>query len=170
MKTVIKTEQDLAKVLMQVSMLASEIKEKPYEVEIKPYKEKRSLNANAYFHLLVHKIAERLKMGNDEIKKQMNLEYGTPLRIDEDTLFAFKVPKGARVEEVVKYPKWVKETTENGREYDVYMVYKETHTLDISEMNRLIQGVVDEAKQLGIETKSPDEIANMLSLWATQEE
>ena len=164
----VKTENDLTKALMQVASLSSLIKDKAYDVEIKLHREKRSLNANAYFHLLVGKIAEKLKIGNDECKVQMNLEYGSPLRIDDETLFAFKVPKGAEVKSVVRYPKWVKETTENGKKFDVYMAYKETHTLNSEEMGRLIDGVVQEAKNLDIETRTPDEIAQMKSLWESE--
>jgi hypothetical protein len=32
-------------------------------------------------------------------------------------------------------------------------------------MAKFIDGVVEEAKQLGIETKTPDEIAQLKSLW-----
>jgi hypothetical protein len=164
-KITIKNENDLSQALMQMASLSSLIKENIYDVEIKLHKEKRSLNANAYFHLLVGKIAEKLKIGNDECKTQMNLEYGSALRIDDDTLFAFKVPKGAEVKSVVKYPKWVKETNENGKQFDVYMAYKETHLLNTEEMARLIDGVVYEAKQLGIDTRTPEEIAQLKSLW-----
>lgn len=161
----VKSEIDLSKALMQVASLSSQIKDKSFDIEIRVHREKRSKDANAYFHLLVGKIAEKLKIGNDECKLQMNLEYGSPLKIDADTLFAFKVPKGADVKAVVKYPKWVKETTENGKQFDVYMAYKETHTLNSEEMARLIDGVVQEAKNLDIETRTPDEIAEMKSLW-----
>ena len=106
-KITIKNENDLSQALMQMASLSSLIKENIYDVEIKLHKEKRSLNANAYFHLLVGKIAEKLKIGNDECKTQMNLEYGSALRIDDDTLFAFKVPKGAEVKSVVKYRAYV---------------------------------------------------------------
>ena len=37
-------------------------------------------------------------------------------------------------------------------------------SLDKAEMARLIDGTVEEAKQLGIETKTPQEIAEMMSL------
>lgn len=168
MKTTIKNQTDLSRVLMEIASLTPLLKDKAFDVEIKEHKEKRSKNANDYFHVLIHKIAEKLKIGNDECKVKMNLEYGSPLKIDEDALFAFKVPKGAKVDTVVKYPKWVKETTENGKQFDVYMVYKETHTLDTKEMARLIDGVVSEAQALGIETRTPDEIAQMKSLWETE--
>lgn len=164
----IRNEKDLSKALTQVANLAPQLNQKAYDVDIKIHREKRSKNANDYFHTLVHKIAEVTKIGNDECKVKMNLEYGSPLRIDEDTLFAIKVPKGANVQGVVKYPKWVKETSENGKPFDVYMVYKETHTLDTKEMARLIDGVVSEAQALGIETRTPDEIAQMKSLWETE--
>lgn len=48
------------------------------------------------------------------------------------------------------------------------MVYKETHTLDTKEMARLIDGVVAEAQELGIETRTPDEIAQLKSLWESE--
>jgi hypothetical protein len=165
----IKTEKDVSTALVEVANLTHNLPDKAYDIEIKIHREQRSKDANAYFHLLVGKIAEKLKIGNDECKVKMNLEYGAPIRIDEQTLFAFKVPKGANVGSVVKYPKWVKDTTENGKQFDVYMAYKETHTLNTSEMARLIDGVVFEAQGLGIETKTPDEIAQLKSLWESEQ-
>ena len=164
----VKNENDLTKVLVSVANLAPKLKEKSFDIEIKEHREKRSKNANDYFHVLVHKIAEATKIGNEECKVNLNLEYGSPIWLDADTLFAFKVPKGADVKGVVKYPKWVKSTTENGREFDVYMVYKETHTLDSQEMTRLIEGTRAEAESLGINVKTPNEIAEMLSLWESK--
>ena len=162
MKIIVKDDKSLAQALMSVSSLAPNLKDKAYEVEIKEYKPKRSLNANNYFHLLVGEIAKVLKIGNDECKVKMNLEYGTPYKIDDNTLFAFKVPKGTKVTDIVKYPKWVKTVMDNGKEVDVYMVYKETHTLTVGEMSRLIEGTVYEAKQLGIETLDEIELKQMI--------
>lgn len=167
-KITVKNEKDLSKALIQVANLAPNLSGRGYDIEVKEHRERRSKNANDYFHTLIHKIAEVTKIGNDECKVKMNLEYGSPMRIDEDTLFAFKVPKGANVNGVVKYPKWVKETIENGKTFDVYMVYKETHTLNTKEMARLIDGIVLEAKALGIETRTPDEIAQLKSLWESE--
>ena len=55
------------------------------EITINEYKHQRSASANAYFHLLVHKIAEKMGIGNDECKVRMNLEYGSPKMLDEKT-------------------------------------------------------------------------------------
>ena len=42
-----------------------------------------------------------------------------------------------------------------------YLIYKETHTLDSAEMATLIDGTIEEAKQLGIETLTPIELENL---------
>lgn len=162
----IKTIEDTLKIQAKIYEIVEEIKKgKSFDFEITEHKEKRSLNANAYFHLLVHKIAEIMKIGNDECKVKMNLEYGTPKKIDENTLFAFKVPKGAKVNDIIEYPKLIKTVIDNGKELDIYIVYKETHTLNKSEMARLIDGVVQECQNLNIETKTPNEIKDMINLW-----
>ena len=51
------------------------------------------------------------------------------------------------------------------KELDIYIAYKETHTLDTKEMQRLIDGVIQECDALNIEHKTPNEIKEMLSLW-----
>jgi len=43
-----------------------------------------------------------------------------------------------------------------------------THTYNTKEMAIFIDGVIAEAKDLGIETKTPKEIAEMKSLWGKQ--
>ena len=40
-----------------------------------------------------------------------------------------------------------------------------SHTYDSGEMSILIDGVVQEAKQLGIETLTPNELERMKNLW-----
>lgn len=45
------------------------------------------------------------------------------------------------------------------------MLYYGSSTYDTEQMSRLITSVVDECKEQGIETRTPEEIANLLSLW-----
>ena len=40
-----------------------------------------------------------------------------------------------------------------------------SHTYDTKEMSRLIEGTVSEAKELGIDTRTPEEIALMTEEW-----
>ena len=52
------------------------LKDCELDVEIKKHREKRSLTANAYFWVLVGKIAERLNIPDDEVYRQMIKEVG----------------------------------------------------------------------------------------------
>lgn len=129
------------------------------------YKESRSLNANAYFHVLVDKIAEKMQLGADEIKVKMVLEYGTmATECGEPVIVA--LPKSANISEYWTYAKWIADfIAKNGKPYSQYVFYKHTRTLDKSEMARLINGVVYEAQELGIETRTPDELASLIENW-----
>lgn len=129
------------------------------------YKESRSLNANAYFHVLVDKIAEKMQLGADEIKVKMVLEYGTMATECGEPVIA-ALPKSANISEYWTYAKWIADfIAKNGKPYSQYVFYKHTHTLDKSEMARLINGVVYEAQELGIETRTPDELASLIENW-----
>lgn len=137
-------------------------------VAVEWYKEKRSLNANAYFHVLVDKIAEAMQLGADETKVKMVLEYGAiATECGEPVIVA--LPKSANVADYYKYAKWIADfTAKNKKPYSQYVFYKHTHTLDKAEMKRLIDGVVYEAKELGIETRAPEELANLIAAWEAQ--
>ena len=50
---------------------------------------------------------------------------------------------------------------ENG--LDMYILFKQTHTLNREEMSHLIDGTVYEAQALNIETLPPDELARMMN-------
>lgn len=129
------------------------------------FSETRSLNANAYFHVLVDKIAKAMNIGADEVKVQMVLDYGTIQTIGGEPVIAL-LPKDAKSSDYYEYAKWVGDCkAKNGKPYSQYVCYKRTHTLDRAEMARLIDGVVYEAKELGIETRTPDELASLIGRW-----
>jgi hypothetical protein len=46
-----------------------------------------------------------------------------------------------------------------------YKIYRGSHTYDTKEMSLLIDGTVADAKELGIETATPDEIRQMKERW-----
>lgn len=133
------------------------------KIEVKKFTEKRSLNANAYFHLLVGKIAEVVRLPMSEVKRNMVFDYGTQLG-------AFRAEATIPLEAAFTYFQIIRESKGTKRPCVDVIVWKPTHTLDKAEMARLIDGVVEEAKQLGIETRTPNEIADMLNLWEQEDE
>lgn len=128
---------------------------KKYKIE--EYKEKRGLSANAYFHLLINKLARYYNLSDEEMKIKMNLDYGT-IATDGDKVIGSKFPKGTDTSGIYDYMKWIKE--DNG--WDCYIYYKRTSKLNTKEFSQLLEGVVQECRDVGIETKEDIEIKKLM--------
>lgn len=140
------------------------------DITVKRHREKRSLSANAYFHVLVTKIADVLGATNDEVKNRLIREYGAFEFIGEQ-IPTLKLKAEYEAEILRREGIHVKpigyETDERG-EWVRLALMRGSHTYDSKEMSRLIDGTVREAKELGIETKTPEEIARMMALWGKE--
>jgi hypothetical protein len=126
-------------------------------IEIKPYREKRSLNANNYCWKILTEIANVLRASKDEIYLKLLKRYG-----QSDM---FSVLADIPIDKYVKYYEEIGEGTVNGKLFKHYRVYKGSSEYDTREMSIFIDGVVSEAKELGIQTETPEEIARLKSLW-----
>lgn len=143
--------------------------DKDLDVTLKLYKEKRSLNANAYFHVLVEKIAGVQKVTHTEIHNQLIADYGF---MDEEIthLILDDAIDWRRIETLHLKPTSATRIMDNGRLYRIYLVMRGSHTYNTAEMARLIDGTVSEAKELGIETLTPDELERMKQQWESYKE
>lgn len=129
------------------------------DIEIKKHRERRSLDANAYFHVLVDKMSKTLKLGAEEVKQRLVCDYGS------DGVYV-RLPASADIKSFgIRYFRTVGESENSRKPCMDYLVFKPTHEMDRAEMARLIDGTVEEAKLLGIETRTPNELAEMKSLW-----
>ena len=146
----------------QAKEICDSYKDGYLDVDIRKWSDKRSLQANAYFHVLCKKIAEATKSSMDDVKKLLVSQYGTLARGTDGRYAGAILPPNTNPEDFYPYYKWY-ETDERG--FNKYLFFKQTHTLNKEEMNRLIQGTVDEAKSLKIETLTPDEIERMMNRW-----
>lgn len=126
-------------------------------IEIKPYREKRSLNANAYAWKLIGEIADIVRSSKDEVYTEMLRRYGQSELIS--------VLSHIPIEQYVKYCDEVGESKLNGKMFKHYRVYKGSSEFDTREMSILIDGIVGEAKELGIQTETPEQLAKIKSLW-----
>lgn len=134
------------------------------DIEIKKHREKRSLSANAYFHLLANKIAQAIGTSEDEAKAELVCSYGVYARDEEGGLIGIKLPSSVNPQTIYPYTKFIESRMENGKEFRCYLLYKRTRYMDTAEMARLIDGAIYEAKELGIETDPPEKIAKLKSL------
>lgn len=135
------------------------IKEDNLSIELKKYREKRSLDANAYCWVLIQKLAEVLKKDKDEVYEDMICKYG---------VFTHYIVKPSAVEktkEVWRAVRELGEVTVNGKRGIQLQCYFGSSTYDTKEMSVLIDGIVQECKELGIETLTPSEIEDMKRKW-----
>lgn len=145
--------QDRARIAVQKA--AERLKQgKEVGVTVEQIKRRRSLDANAYFHVLCSKIAEKTRLSMDEVKSNMVVNYGAPM-------YAVTIPSNADISAMWAYSRFIGE--DNGKAE--YWLYKQTHTLNSSEMARLINGAIQEAQQLDIQTLTPNELADIQRKW-----
>lgn len=133
--------------------------------EIREYKEKRSNSANAYFHSLINQLARYNRgygyaISDEEMKYQINLLYGTLATEENGKLIGIRLPKEVDPKTLgIKYPKFIKT---DDTDWNCYLVYKETHTLNSKEFYQLIKGLEKECMEVGIKTLSELEFEEMM--------
>lgn len=142
------------------------LKEAELDVEIKKHRNRRSLSANAYFHVLVNKIAAERGGSVEAAKESLVIEYGALATDDDGVTVGFKLPASVDVSTIYPYVKCFDTREENGKLFNCYLVYKQTHLMDSKEMARLIDGAIEVAHELGIETDTPDQIARYKHIWS----
>lgn len=133
---------------------------KPVDVEVKEYREKRSLSSNAYLWTLLDKIAGAIGSDKESIYLDFVRQYGLfkdfTLTEDEAKTFSVawsKLGTGWPTEQVDYAP---------DGEHVVIRAYYGSSTYNTKQMGRLLDAVIEECKELGIETRPREEIESML--------
>ena len=124
----------------------------------------RSLNANAYFHVLCDKLRLKLGVSMAAMKNELITSYGQIDYLDEGKPIIYKTnAPPERVQQLEEVHMKFMHQGEDGAYW--YRVYRGSHTYNTKEMSLLLDGTIAEAKAQGIETKTPDELARMMALW-----
>lgn len=135
------------------------------------WREKRSLDANAYMWVLLTKQAEALKISKTRAYNIALRRYGQPEIIDGSVMYT-PIPDTEEAEETAIEAETfhIKPTSQvmagkDGVMYRTYKMIRGSSTYDTKEMSELIDGIVSDCKDLGIDTATPDEIKHMLDLY-----
>ena len=139
-----------------------------YDLELHQEKKKRSLDSNAYFHVLVGKLAQAQTppISKARCKNMLIADYGQEEYIDgQIVVLKSNLPPEKMCNVEYLHTSCVKISEENGKEVYFYKVYRGTHTYDTKEMAKLIDGTIQECKNVGIETATPKQIEEMQRLW-----
>lgn len=150
--------------LAEIRRFAYKFKAGNYEIERK--RKKRSTDANAYFFTLADKLAERLNIPKTEIYRNYVKEIGgVSETVCVKTEAVQKLCEGWKHNGLG----WQTDTVPSKIDGCTNVIlYYGSSTYNTEQMSRLINLVVEDCKVQGIETRTPDEIADMLSLWESE--
>ena len=134
-------------------------KGKLLDVEVKQHRNRRSLDANALLWKMCTEIAAVLRSTKDEVYLQMLERYG---------VFTHIIVKQEAVERIKQEWRTVRvlgEVTVNGKTGIQLQCYYGSHLYDSKEFSVLLDGVISEAKELGIQVINESEKQLMLQEW-----
>lgn len=131
-------------------------------VRLKKWRQKRSLDANGYLWALCTEIANHpdIKSSKDEVYENMLQKYGY-LYKDDEGYISITVKAAVDMNKIDGHWKFYKS---NGK-FSSYMKIKGSSDYDTTEMAHFLDMVIQEAKELGIETMPPKKLERMLEKW-----
>ena len=141
-----------------------DLNEKDLKIKVTKATKPRSLDANAYFHVLCDKLRQKLGISMAHMKNILITSYGQIEYIEEGQALIYKTNAPIDyVQELEEAHMKFMKVGDDGAYW--YKVYRGSHTYDSHEMHILLEGTIAEAREQGIETKTPDEIRQMEMQW-----
>lgn len=131
------------------------------DLSLKEFKPKRSLNANAYMWALIGKIAEAMRISQDEVYHKMLCDYGTYEKEDGVTQILSIRADAKLTGWLWIHTKPIKTVDLEGKRFTHYALIKGSSDYNTKEMSFLLDGVIYEAKELGIEVMTPEELERL---------
>lgn len=117
--------------------------------EIKEVKRKRGLNSNSKYWKLINELSLKLRISVEKLHFEMLKNYSQRYEI--------LVPADKEIRGIEYYERKSK-IVKDGKEFYVYHVYTPSHELKTDEFAILLDGLIEECKNQGIDTRSPEEI------------
>lgn len=149
----------------KLEKMALEGKEGDYTVEIKKPSKTRSIGANAYHYLLCEKIAKTIHSTAEEVHARLMVDYGTPWLDEEEKARYWLIKDSPRSEPGIYLRPTDGVEYKKGIPYRWHILIKPSHLYDSKEMADLIDGTIQEAQAIGIDTITPEEKARMIALY-----
>ena len=137
------------------SPLPLELKE-DLQISLEKWREKRSLDQNSYLWKLIDLIAEKLQTDRWSVYLKALRDYGKAsyLVVDEKALDYLKA--------TIRETEVLGEIEVNGRKAVQVACYHGSSTLSTKEFARLLDGVISDAKDLGIETLDDERLKELM--------
>lgn len=118
---------------------------------VEPYREKRSLNANALYFKMVTEMARALHLTNACMHNQLLRKYGVHQIIGGQEVWV-ALPDTKETEKDVDEDEYnhLQATAKKTRSVRWYILLKPSHEFDTAEMSRLIEGTAAEMREMGL--------------------
>ena len=129
------------------------------EVDLHQQKKKRSLDANGMLWAICTQIANAIKSSKDEVYLTMLERYGVFTHIIVQQKAVERIKQEWRTCRVLG------EVTVNGKTGIQVMCYYGSHTYNSKEFSVLLDGVISDAKELGIEVISEQDKQLLIQEW-----
>ena len=138
----------------------------PLDIELKKHREKRSLNANAYLWVLCGKLADKIGVDKESVYRQhiLNANVYRVAEISEEA--ADTLVRGWQMNGIGWIAEKVDKSVRDG--FIVVNLYYGSSAYNTKQMSRLLDSVIEDCKEQGIQTMTPDEIAELKSLWKAE--
>lgn len=137
--------------------------DKPHTAELKEQRKRRSLDANAYFWVLLDKLSAALRQPKTELYRCLIKDVGG---VSETVCVQDKAADKLRAGWEHNGLGWVTDTMPSKIEGCTNVIlYYGSSTYDTNQMSRLIDLVIEECKAQGIETMTPEELARLKEDW-----
>lgn len=141
------------------------LKARLYVAELKEYRKRRSLDANAYLWVLLDKLSARLAVPKAELYRRLIPDIGGN---SETVCIPTKGVDKLRAGWEHNGLGWVTDTQPSKLPGCTNVtLYYGSSAYDTEQMGRLIDLVVGECKAQGIETATPEELARLKTEWGT---
>ena len=139
--------------------------DKPFILSIEKQKKRRSLSANAYCWTLCQKIAEKVGTTKEVVYRKNIKEVGsfTMMELSEDA-----VPRFIEIWQSNGIGFLAEPCGKTREGFMNVMAYHGSSTYDTHEMSRLIDALVTEAKELGIETMPDNQLDSLIANWRNE--
>lgn len=132
-------------------------------IEIKPYRARRSLDANAYAWVLMDRLSEKLNQPKVDIYREYIKNIGGNSEYVCAQNNAVQRLRDAWQKNGIG---WQTETMPSKIEgCTTVILYYGSSTYDSAQMSRLLDLIIQDCKAVGIPTETPDEIARLKALW-----
>lgn len=132
------------------------LKDKPVDLSVKKWSEHRTLTANAYLWTLITQIGNAIRESKEDVYFDMLKAYG------QGAAASVQEKDAERFCRSYKYNELIGESVLNGKTFKHYRFWVGSSEYNREEFTILLDGVVREAQNLGLETRPKEEIESLL--------